>query len=101
MFDIVCSLSWISRDKCCDLPATVRTSVVNKPVVGYSATFASHVLAEAFNLCCNTSPEVHCDCIHYPGLQPKVYVCWYVVIKQNATVLFEKKAPQLASVDPV
>ncbi|XP_069574960.1 collagen alpha-1(XII) chain isoform X2 [Brachyistius frenatus] len=22
MFDIVCSLSWISRDKCCDLPAT-------------------------------------------------------------------------------
>uniref|UniRef100_A0A669ESJ7 Collagen alpha-1(XII) chain n=1 Tax=Oreochromis niloticus TaxID=8128 RepID=A0A669ESJ7_ORENI len=26
MFDIVCSLSWISRDRCCDLPATVRTS---------------------------------------------------------------------------
>ncbi|KAF7662981.1 hypothetical protein LDENG_00222290 [Lucifuga dentata] len=26
MFDIVCSLSWVSRDKCCDLPATVRTS---------------------------------------------------------------------------
>lgn len=23
MFDIICSLSWISRDKCCDLPATV------------------------------------------------------------------------------
>ncbi|XP_061650641.1 collagen alpha-1(XII) chain isoform X2 [Phyllopteryx taeniolatus] len=22
MFDIICSLSWISRDKCCDLPAT-------------------------------------------------------------------------------
>ncbi|MEQ2217024.1 hypothetical protein XENOCAPTIV_029711, partial [Xenoophorus captivus] len=22
MFDIVCSLSWISRDKCCELPAT-------------------------------------------------------------------------------
>lgn len=27
MFDIICSLSWLSRDKCCDLPATVRTSV--------------------------------------------------------------------------
>uniref|UniRef100_A0A6Q2XLD9 Collagen alpha-1(XII) chain n=1 Tax=Esox lucius TaxID=8010 RepID=A0A6Q2XLD9_ESOLU len=24
MFDIVCSLSWTNRDKCCDLPATVR-----------------------------------------------------------------------------
>lgn len=34
------------------------------------------------------------------GLQPKVYVCWYVVIKQNAIVLFEKKAPQLASMEP-
>ncbi|KAL7379726.1 hypothetical protein ABVT39_004851 [Epinephelus coioides] len=22
MFDIICSLSWVSRDKCCDLPAT-------------------------------------------------------------------------------
>uniref|UniRef100_A0A8C8A3I2 Collagen, type XII, alpha 1a n=1 Tax=Oryzias sinensis TaxID=183150 RepID=A0A8C8A3I2_9TELE len=30
MFDIVCSLSWISRDKCCDLPATVRTGVTLK-----------------------------------------------------------------------
>uniref|UniRef100_A0A4W6E2Z3 Collagen alpha-1(XII) chain n=1 Tax=Lates calcarifer TaxID=8187 RepID=A0A4W6E2Z3_LATCA len=28
MFDIICSLSWISRDRCCDLPATVRTSVI-------------------------------------------------------------------------
>uniref|UniRef100_A0A3B3DM14 VWFA domain-containing protein n=1 Tax=Oryzias melastigma TaxID=30732 RepID=A0A3B3DM14_ORYME len=30
MFDIVCSLSWISRDKCCDLPATVRAGVTLK-----------------------------------------------------------------------
>uniref|UniRef100_A0A8C2CDY1 Collagen, type XII, alpha 1a n=1 Tax=Cyprinus carpio TaxID=7962 RepID=A0A8C2CDY1_CYPCA len=25
MFDIVCSLGWTSRDKCCDIPAMVRT----------------------------------------------------------------------------
>lgn len=28
MFDIVCSLGWTSRDKCCDIPAMVRRDCV-------------------------------------------------------------------------
>ena len=30
MFDIVCSTSWASRDKCCELPGLVRTHPPNK-----------------------------------------------------------------------
>lgn len=44
MFDIICSLSWISRDKCCDLPATV--SVVFRMVskcMPYIECFDAHV----------------------------------------------------------
>ncbi|KAG9347396.1 hypothetical protein JZ751_004963 [Albula glossodonta] len=29
MFDIVCSLGWTSRDRCCDLPSMVRDSLVD------------------------------------------------------------------------
>uniref|UniRef100_A0A7N8WLF5 Collagen, type XII, alpha 1a n=1 Tax=Mastacembelus armatus TaxID=205130 RepID=A0A7N8WLF5_9TELE len=36
MFDIICSLSWISRDKCCDLPAT--RDEVKCPALPHSCT---------------------------------------------------------------
>lgn len=32
MFDIICSTSWASRDKCCELPALVRNIPLPSPI---------------------------------------------------------------------
>lgn len=38
MFDIVCSLGWTSRDRCCDLPSMVRKDLKNNLQIGIEST---------------------------------------------------------------
>lgn len=38
MFDIMCSTSWASRDKCCELPALVRNELLSEGALNITAS---------------------------------------------------------------
>uniref|UniRef100_A0A3Q2PFY9 VWFA domain-containing protein n=1 Tax=Fundulus heteroclitus TaxID=8078 RepID=A0A3Q2PFY9_FUNHE len=59
MFDMICSLAWTSRDRCCDLPSMVREPRPSFPAVSREAAPCS---------CCRTSAGL--PRTHSPGAIP-------------------------------